>query len=188
MGKSASGKDTIYGRVLNCRRLHLREIVPYTTRPPRAGETDGESYHFCTDEEADRMMRQGQVIEMRTYQTVYGPWRYFTADDGQIDLKAGSYLLIGTLEAYRQLCAYFGRDKVVALYIWTDDGVRLQRALDREKSQSEPKYAEMCRRFLADEADFSEEKLKEAQIKVRFENRTLQDTVQEICRYIEANA
>ena len=31
-----------------------------------------------------------------------------------------------------------------------DDGVRLQRALDREKAQDHPKYEEMCRRFLED--------------------------------------
>ena len=40
-----------------------------------------------------------------------------------------------------------------------DDGVRLQRALDREKAQDHPKYEELCRRYLADAQDFSEEKL-----------------------------
>ena len=49
MGKSASGKDTIYNRLLAMERLHLRRVVPYTTRPMRSGEIDGQTYFFCTD-------------------------------------------------------------------------------------------------------------------------------------------
>ena len=52
---------------------------------------------------------------------------------------------------------YFGKENVIPIYIQVDDGVRLERALERERTQKEPKYAELCRRFLADEKDFSEE-------------------------------
>lgn len=48
---------------------------------------------------------------------------------------------------------------MVPVLIELDDGARLQRALDRERKQSEPKYEEMCRRFLADSEDFAEEKI-----------------------------
>ena len=51
MGKSASGKDTIYNRLLAMERLHLRRVVPYTTRPMRSGETDGQTYVFCTEQQ-----------------------------------------------------------------------------------------------------------------------------------------
>ena len=44
MGKSASGKDTIYNRLLAMEKLHLRRVVPYTTRPMRSGETDGQTF------------------------------------------------------------------------------------------------------------------------------------------------
>lgn len=40
MGKSASGKDTIYNRLLAMEELQLRRVVPYTTRPIRSGETE----------------------------------------------------------------------------------------------------------------------------------------------------
>ena len=40
MGKSASGKDTIY-KILRERLPQIRTVVPYTTRPIRAGERDG---------------------------------------------------------------------------------------------------------------------------------------------------
>ena len=45
-----------------------------------------------------------------------------------------------------------------------EDGLRLFRALQRERSQAEPKYAEMCRRFLADSEDFSAEKIAAAKL------------------------
>ena len=57
------------------------------------------------------------------------------------------------------------------IYIEVDDGERLQRALDRERSQDTPQYAEMCRRFLADSADFSEENVARAGIRKRFYNQ-----------------
>ena len=57
---------------------------------------------------------------------------------------------------------------MVPLYIEVDDGLRLSRALERERKQTEPKYAEMCRRFLADCEDFTEEKIAEAGIVRRF--------------------
>ena len=37
MGKSSSGKDTIYKKLLGDRELELRNIILYTTRPMRQG-------------------------------------------------------------------------------------------------------------------------------------------------------
>lgn len=131
------------------------------------------------------METAGKIIELRAYQTVHGIWKYFTADDGQIDIAGeNNYLIIGTLEAFIQFRAYFGADVVIPIYITSDDGVRLERALKRERKQEQPKYAEMCRRFLADEQDFSEEKLAEAKIERRFMNVELDILQKEIEDYI----
>lgn len=186
MGKSASGKDTIYNRLLAMERLHLRRVVPYTTRPMRSGETDGQTYVFCTEQQVADFEAAGKIIELRAYHTVYGIWKYFTADDGQICLAESDYLMIGTLEAYEQIRDYFGMDKVRPVYVEVDDGLRLQRALDRERAQDQPKYAEMCRRFLADEEDFSEENLERAGITKRFQNTDLDQVTQEIASYMNA--
>lgn len=186
MGKSASGKDTIYNRLLAMERLHLRRVVPYTTRPMRSGEIDGQTYVFCTEQQVAEFEEAGKIIELRAYHTVYGIWKYFTADDGQICLAESDYLMIGTLEAYEQIRDYFGTDKVCPVYVEVDDGLRLQRALDRERAQDQPKYAEMCRRFLADEEDFSEENLKRAGITKRFQNTDLDQVTQEIASYMNA--
>jgi len=185
MGKSASGKDTIYNRLLAMERLHLRRVVPYTTRPMRSGETDGQTYVFCTEQQVADFEAAGKIIELRAYHTVYGIWKYFTADDGQICLAESDYLMIGTLEAYEQIRDYFGMDKVCPVYVEVDDGLRLQRALDRERAQDQPKYAEMCRRFLADEEDFSEVNLERAGITKRFQNTDLDQVTQEIASYMK---
>ncbi|MCI5741902.1 MAG: guanylate kinase [Lachnospiraceae bacterium] len=184
MGKSSSGKDTLYQMLK--KELEFDSIVPYTTRPIREGETNGVEYHFVTEEEVAELEEAGKIIELRAYNTVHGIWKYFTADDAQIDLEHRNYLMIGTVEAYQKLKAYYGEEHLVPIYIEVDDGIRLQRALNREKLQEQPKYAEMCRRFLADEVDFSEEKLAEAGIEKRFVNKTLDETKQELMDYIRS--
>ncbi len=185
MGKSASGKDYIYRTLLEEDDLQLKRVVPYTTRPIRVREVEGKDYFFLTEEEALEMEQAGRVIETRSYDTACGLWKYFTADDGQIDLARDDYLMIGTLESYERIRDYFGAENVIPLYIWVEDGERLSRALSRERKQEEPKYAEMCRRFLADEQDFSEENLEKAGIEKRFENIEKEQIIADVRACIE---
>lgn len=183
MGKSSTGKDTIFRRLLKDEELDLKRIVPYTTRPVRNGERQGVEYFFVDEACFQEMKERGKVIEDREYHTYHGLWRYFTVDDGQIEPE-GHYIMIGTLEGYRLLQAYYGREKLLPVLIDLDDGVRLQRALDREKKQQHPRYEEMCRRFLADSADFDSEKIREAGIDRGFINNKLEDCLREIKAYI----
>ncbi len=183
LGKSSSGKDTVYTLLRQDEQYKMQTVTLYTTRPMRDGETEGDQYHFITMEQAAELERQGRVIEQRVYQTVYGPWKYMTVDDGQFT-DDGCYLMIGTLESYRKIKAYFGEECMYPVYLELDDGVRLERAIAREKTQKVPKYAEMCRRFLADEADFTEEKLKEAGIERRFDNTVLSSCMEAIHTYL----
>lgn len=187
MGRSSSGKDTIYKELLVQNQVVLQPIVPYTTRPIRAGESDGVEYHFTDEEGFLRLQNQGRVIEDRAYHTCLGMWRYFTVADDEIDPKSSSYVVIGTLESYEQMRRFYGEDKVLPIMIELDDGVRLQRALDREMAQDHPKYEEMCRRFLADAEDFSEEKLNKAGISRTFYNGELSRCLEEILSYLQEN-
>ena len=183
MGKSSSGKDTIYKKLMKA-YPRFRTIVPYTTRPIREGERDGVEYFFVDRERLREMQEAGQVIEVRSYDTKCGVWTYFTADDGQISLETHDYLVIGTLVSYQALREYFGEEKMVPVYIEVEDGLRLARAVERERRQAEPKYAELCRRFLADAEDFSEENLARAGISRRFVNNDLDECLSEIEAYI----
>lgn len=179
MGKSASGKDTLFKNLLN-EFSSLGTYVMYTTRPMRSGETEGVEYHFITDEEFYEYERTGKVIEKRQYNTMQGIWTYCTIDDGQIDLSEKDYISLETLESYKALCSFFGRENLVPIYLELDDGERLQRALDRERLQKTPHYEEMCRRFLADSNDFSEEKLLEAEIYRRFDSSNADELLRKI--------
>lgn len=185
MGKSSTGKDSFYKQLMNDEALGLKNIVMYTTRPIRAREKNGEEYFFVNDEKLARLEAAGKVIERRSYDTVHGVWHYFTVCDEQIALEKYNYVIIGTLESYVASKKYFGKEVLVPLYIEVDDGTRLQRALDRERAQERPKYKEMCRRFLADSDDFSEENIAAAGITKRFENDDFSKCLGEITDYIK---
>ena len=177
MGKSSSGKDTIYNRIRS--EENLLPVVLYTTRPMRENEENGREYHFVDRACFNKMKSEGKVIEERIYNTIHGEWIYFTSKDS-IDIEKGNCIGIGTLESYVKIKEHFG-EAVVPIYIEVEDGLRLARAVERERLQTNPKYAELCRRFLADSSDFSEEKLKEAGISRRFSNEgEIEECIDEI--------
>ena len=183
MGKSASGKDSIYRRLKDIMPA-LHSYVMYTTRPMREGEKDGVSYHFIDPQRLEEAKSEGRLIESRTYETVCGPWTYATIDDGQLELECGDYLMPATIESYEALKKYYGAECVLPIYIEIDDGERLCRAVERERKESQPKYKELCRRFIADSEDFSEDRLRKAGITRRFVNDDLDRCVSEIAMFI----
>lgn len=187
LGKSSTGKDTIYKRMLQEEALELKDIILYTTRPIRDGEINGKSYHFVDEKGYEEIKKTGNIIEERSYETMHGLWRYFTVKDQHIDIDNNNYIVIGVLNSFIALKNYFGEDKVIPIYIEVDDGLRLQRALNREKRPENRRFKEMCRRFLADSDDFSEEKIQEAGITKRFQNIDLHKCVREVRDYIKKN-
>jgi guanylate kinase len=181
MGKSSTGKDTVYKRIVE--KTDVTTITMYTTRPMRAGEAQGREYFFIDEETLAGLEKEDKIIELRAYNTVHGIWKYLTVDDGQINPESEEkYLIIATLEAYEKYLAYYGKEVVVPIYIEVDDRTRIHRALQREDAEQNPKYKEMCRRFIADEEDFSEEKLKMAGIDMRYDNYDLDICVDTIIR------
>ena len=184
MGKSASGKDTIYQKLLESQEFHFRRLIIYTTRPIRDGEKDGQEYYFVNEESFQSLKAAGKIIEDRGYESVYGLWRYFTVDN--MDLENYNYLGIGTLESYEQLRKYYGENKVCPIYIEVEDGERLKRAIAREETQEIPKYEEMCRRFLADSQDFSEANIRAAGISRRFQNMDFITCMSDIEKHVKS--
>ena len=187
IGKSSTGKDSIEKRLIADPELHLSEITQYTTRPKRDGETEGVEYHFITEKEEEKLRKAGKIIEQRAYNTVHGIWKYMMVDDGAVDLKKHDYVAVGTLASYAEVRRFFPKGTVVPIYIDVEKGERLYRAVIRERKSAHPKYEELCRRFLADEADFDEPHLKavglmkeNGEIVNRIENRDLDETVSKI--------
>lgn len=189
MGKSSTGKDTLYKNILE-KAEGLGNIVPliiYTTRGMRVGETQGVQYHFVTENNWQELQRENKIIESRTYQRVNDEVKYFTVDDENINLNKLNYLGIGTLESFEQMQEYYGKEIMVPIYIEVDDEQRLLRAIARESQQNKENqcFREVCRRYIADDEDFREDKLLELAIQTRFQNLDLDICCNEILKYIK---
>lgn len=186
MGKSATGKDTIFDRLIKSKELGLTRIVPYTTRPQRRGEVEGHEYHFVDEAKMNSLKEAGLIAEHRQYDTVHGIWHYFTVDDNELVKRPDTgYAMIGTLEAYVSLKTYYGADIVVPIYVTVNDFERLRRAINREKRQANPNCEEVCRRYIADERDFSAQKLARAGINKYYVNDNIKECVADICNDIK---
>ena len=184
MGKSASGKDSLYKKLLST-DLGLNRVAIYTTRPKRDGEAEGIEYHFVDEKFLND--RKDKIIEKRVYHTVFGDWYYATIDDGKIE-KDKNYVVIGTLESYNIIKKYYGKELVFPIYLEVSNDIRRKRAIDRENMQKVPKLDEMERRFKADEIDFSEDNIKNAEIEKRYINddfdKCLQEVVDDIKKFV----
>ena len=177
LGKSCSGKDTIYKKLLADTSLELVPLVSYTTRPKRAGEEEGREYHFTDEEGFNRLKESGRVIEDRSYDTV---------DDGTFSPDGKNVIAAaGTIPAYMKLRDYFGTENTCPIMIETDDGIRLERAMMREKKQPVPRYKEMCRRFITDSEDFDDDKLQAAGVdNIFMNNEDLDRCISEVAEFI----
>ncbi|MHB8754965.1 MAG: guanylate kinase [Candidatus Acidiferrales bacterium] len=72
-GPSGSGKSTLVKKLLDLPGTMLS--ISATTRPPRAGEKDGQWYHFVAEEEFRSMAGRGEFLE---YACVFGRHSYGT--------------------------------------------------------------------------------------------------------------
>lgn len=159
IGKSGAGKDTLYKEILSRATSDLIPIIPYTTRPKRVNETDGLNYFFVGEDQMNIFERNHQIMEKRQYSTVQGIWSYFTLKFELEDNK--DYILITTLEGLHNIIEQYGSKIVHVVYLYIDDKERLIRCINRESQQATPDYLEVCRRFIADQEDFSEEHMKQ---------------------------
>ncbi len=65
-GPSGVGKSTVLARI----RQSYPQVwtsVSVTTRPPRPGEVDGREYYFVDEEEFDRLIASGDLLEWATF-------------------------------------------------------------------------------------------------------------------------
>ena len=184
IGKSGSGKDTAFGNVMNRKIPSLFPVVTYTTRPRRTNETEGVEYHFVDNEKLAELESEGKVIEKRTYHTVHGDWTYFTCET---DISGGNYIMIGTPDVVDRLYEKYGRDEVAVIYLELDDGIRLKRCISRESEQKNPNYSEVCRRYLADEADSYEGRVEKYTCLHRIDSSLLPDEIADQIERIVCN-
>ena len=88
-GASGVGKSTVLKRVME-ERKDLTFSVSATTRAPRPGEVDGESYYFVTKEQFEAMIARGEFLEYDAHMANY----YGTpAAQAEEKMKKGSVIL-----------------------------------------------------------------------------------------------
>ena len=88
-GASGVGKSTVLGQVMS-RRPDLRFSVSATTRDPRPGEVDGESYYFIDKARFEEMIREDAFVEYDTHMgNFYGTPKFQLEDK----LETGSVVL-----------------------------------------------------------------------------------------------
>lgn len=146
-GKSGAGKDTI-ARALHNKHLDKTHfIVSCTTRPRRDYEVEGQDYFFLNEDAFAEQVLNGKMLEA----TSFNDWFYGTSLE-QIDkdkINLGVFNIQGI-----ECLLEDPRLKVTPILIMApNDKERLFRILHREE---DPNCIEICRRFLADEKDFSQ--------------------------------
>ena len=67
---SGTGKDTVI-HALKQQGLNFYVVPSLTTRSPRPGESEGNPYHFVSQETFEQMAKQGELLE---YANVHGNW------------------------------------------------------------------------------------------------------------------
>lgn len=143
IGRSGSGKSSIEKAV--CEKIpDLNRIVSDTTRLARQGEVHGVDYHFVTRDEFKRCL--DDYVEY----TVYNGW-YYGINAKRINL-VNDYVCVANPQGYHQLKNRYG-NLVKGIVVHADGKERVLRYLQREEN---PNVYECCRRYLADEEDFSD--------------------------------
>ena len=70
-GPSGVGKDTVM-RDMQSYNLPLQRVTTTTSRPMRAGETQGQPYYFISEQEFSGMIERGEFAE---YARVFDSWK-----------------------------------------------------------------------------------------------------------------
>lgn len=78
-GKSASGKDAIQKYL--CENYKYNRVVPYTTRPPRANESQGDPYYFIDKETFYRLQDGAESLLMSEFRGWYYGYNWKDIDN-----------------------------------------------------------------------------------------------------------
>src|SRR5713226_8575301 len=87
---SGTGKDTVIN-ALKQQGMDFYVVASVTTRAPRPGESDGNPYHFISQQEFDRLVAQDELLE---HAKVHGNWYGQPRQPIRDNLKAGRDVLL----------------------------------------------------------------------------------------------
>lgn len=148
VGKTCSGKSTIAKKLY--KNYGIKQIVTYTTRPPRKGEIQDISYHFISEEDFQTKIQNDFFAEYKTYDTANGKWFYGTAKEDVLGTSE-DHILILTPAGFKDVKKMLPNGSYVVLYIYANNSTIRWRLKQRGDSK-----AEADRRILADNEDFKD--------------------------------
>lgn len=182
LGRSASGKDTVLGKLIS--EMSFKKVLPVTTRPIRPGEADGVTYKFLSVPEFKAKEANGDFIETRAYNTLYNGipdvWYYATSKDS-IDLSRGNYAAIVDLNALDALRREFAKD-LLAVYVTVPEDIRRKRCMSRGDFSRE----EWERREADDDKKYTDEALSQ-KIDFTVENIDVETTFKNLKNFLAQN-
>ena len=156
-GPTCAGKSSVEARL---QYMGFGRVVSHTTRAPRAGEINGEAYHFVSDEEYCALKNAGKFIET----TEFGSSKYAITDDALNLACAGGNDVVIVVEpnGAEQVHDFCDKVSLPSIAVWVDCSVvtqarrwigRLMTDIVSGKSVADP-YAERLALMLVEEAQW----------------------------------
>ena len=142
IGESGSGKDTILTHICNRFSNKFNKIIPYTTRPIRAGEVDGVQYNFISLKQYNEIK---PFIDSCFNEDWHYCYNYNDLSENKVNIGIFNLTQLNLLMKTENI-------KIVEIYrIKTESNIRLMRSLNRDSSNVD----EIVRRYISDTNDFS---------------------------------
>lgn len=175
-GPSGAGKSTVVTQLLQQCDQPIQLSVSATTRPPRPGEIDGESYHFLSHEQFAQYRRENAFLECAE---VFGRGDWYGTLRRPVEeaLASGRHVVLEIdVEGAKSVMQDF--PQAMTIFIHPGSTTELERRLRNRGTESE----EAIERRLA----VAREELQAARLyQYVLVNHHVSETVTDICRLIE---
>ena len=139
-GPAGSGKSTLLRRALSEDR-NLVFSISCTTRSPREGETDGQDYHFLSDDEFSKRVENNEFLEHAEVHK----WRYGTLSNAVVDILNKGKDVIMDIDVQGADQVRVSKDPVISdalvdVFLTTSDTTELEKRLRGRDSEDEDTF------------------------------------------------
>ncbi len=129
-GPSGVGKDEVIHQ-MTARGLSFHFVVTATTRPQRAGEVDGQDYHFVSVAEFAEMIDQDDLLE---HAVVYGDYKGIPKQQVRDALSSGQDVVLRVdVQGARSIKQIL--PEAIFVFLMADSLEELERRLRERKSE-----------------------------------------------------
>ncbi|WP_248929681.1 guanylate kinase [Paenibacillus hamazuiensis] len=171
-GPNGAGRRTVADMAGNT--LGVKQVLSYTTRPPRPAEVNGQDYHFISGEQFVEAVRRNEFLEV----IEIDGYMYGIKDKDVEDMlrENGAVYLVLNRHGADILKRLYG-DNVVRICVYADRETILERQKERGDS------ALMIERYMS---HFDEEMAYRAECEHAFENIDLAHTIFDLTKTLDS--